>query len=61
MGILLAVVHSLPAMVWFTLLIFGSATPRAGSKGGRGIRIIDSITGTVLLGFGLKVALEPAQ
>jgi threonine/homoserine/homoserine lactone efflux protein len=60
-GILLAGVHCLLAMAWFTLLIFGTGYASRWLKGARSIRIIDSITGTVLVGFGLKLALEPAH
>ncbi|SLK00267.1 LysE family translocator [Arthrobacter sp. P2b] len=60
-GILLAGVHCLLAMAWFTLLIFGTGYAARWLKGARSIRIIDSITGTVLVGFGLKLALEPAH
>jgi threonine/homoserine/homoserine lactone efflux protein len=61
MGVLLAGVHCLLAMVWFTLLIFGTGYAGRLLKGARSIRIIDGITGTVLVGFGLKLALEPAH
>ncbi|RDV08067.1 LysE family translocator [Arthrobacter sp. RT-1] len=60
-GILLAGVHCLLAMAWFTLLIFGTGYASRWLKGARSIRIIDSITGTVLVGFGLKLALEPTH
>jgi threonine/homoserine/homoserine lactone efflux protein len=60
-GVLLAGVHCLLAMAWFTLLIFGTGYASRWLKGARSIRIIDSITGTVLVGFGLKLALEPAH
>lgn len=61
MGVLLAGVHCLLAMVWFSLLILGTGYASRWLKGARSIRIIDSITGTVLVGFGLKLALEPAH
>jgi threonine/homoserine/homoserine lactone efflux protein len=60
-GVLLAGVHCLLAMAWFTLLIFGTGYASRWLKGARSVRIIDSITGTVLVGFGLKLALEPAH
>ncbi|MDF2051417.1 LysE family translocator [Arthrobacter sp. Cr_A7] len=60
-GILLAGVHCLLAMAWFTLLIFGTGYASRWLNGARSIRIIDNITGTVLVGFGLKLALEPAH
>lgn len=61
MGIVLAGVHCLLAMVWFTLLIFGTGYAARWLKGAQSIRIIDSITGTVLVGFGVKLAFEPAH
>lgn len=61
MGVLLAGVHCLLSMAWFTLLIFGTGYAARWLKGARSIRIIDSITGTVLVGFGVKLALEPAH
>jgi threonine/homoserine/homoserine lactone efflux protein len=61
MGVLLAGVHCLLAIIWFALLIFGTGHAACWLKGARNIRIIDSITGTVLVGFGLKLALEPTH
>jgi threonine/homoserine/homoserine lactone efflux protein len=61
MGVLLAGVHCVLAMAWFTLLIFGTGYASKWLQGARSIRAIDRITGTVLVGFGLKLALEPAH
>lgn len=61
MGIVLAGVHCLLGMIWFTLLIFGTGYAAQWLKNAKSIRIIDSITGTVLVGFGLKLALEPTH
>ncbi|MEV7574972.1 LysE family translocator [Arthrobacter nitrophenolicus] len=60
-GVLLAGVHCLLSMAWFTLLIFGSGYAARWLQGVRSIRIIDSITGSVLVGFGVKLALDPAH
>ncbi|WP_461189415.1 LysE family translocator [Arthrobacter sp. Z4-13] len=60
-GVLLAGVHCILTMVWFTLLIFGTGYASRWLKGARSIRIIDSITGSVLVAFGLKLALEPGH
>jgi threonine/homoserine/homoserine lactone efflux protein len=59
MGILLAGVHCVLGMAWSTFLIFGVGLASKWLKGARSVRIIDRITGTVLVGFGLKLALEP--
>ncbi|CAH0201227.1 Leucine efflux protein [Arthrobacter sp. Bi83] len=61
MGILLAGFHCLLAMAWFTLLIIGAGYAARWLKGAKSIRIIAGITGTVLVGFGLKLALQPAH
>ncbi|MFF3665563.1 LysE family translocator [Microtetraspora malaysiensis] len=58
MGLLLALVHNVEGMAWFTLLIFGTHLARAWLTGARVHRIIDRITGTVLVGFGLRLALS---
>lgn len=59
MGIVLASVHCLLGMVWFTLLIFGSGYATKWLKSAKSVRVIDRITGSFLVGFGLKLALEP--
>ncbi len=59
MGVLLAGVHCALTMVWFAGLIFGAGYASKWLNGPRSIRVIDRITGTVLVGFGLKLALEP--
>ncbi len=57
----MAPTYCILAMAWFTLLIFATGYASRWLKGARSISIIDSITGTVLVGFGLKLALEPAH
>lgn len=59
MGILLAGVHCVLGLAWLTFLIFGAGFASRWLKGARSLRIIDRITGTVLVGFGLRLALEP--
>ena len=59
MGVVLAGVHCVLTMVWFALLILGTGYASRWLKGPRTVRIIDRITGTVLVGFGVKLALEP--
>jgi len=61
MGVVLAGVHCLLTMVWFTLLIFGSQVASKWLKGPRSIKMVDRITGTVLVGFGLKLAATPGH
>jgi threonine/homoserine/homoserine lactone efflux protein len=59
MGILLAGVHCVLGLAWLTFLIFGASFASKWLKSARSLRIIDRITGTVLIGFGLRLALEP--
>ncbi|WP_411375147.1 LysE family translocator [Arthrobacter sp. MPF02] len=61
MGVVLAGVHSALTMAWFALLIFGTGYASKWLKGPRTVRIIDRITGTVLVGFGVKLALQPGH
>lgn len=48
-----------PAISWLTFLIFGASFASKWLKSVRSLRIIDLITGTVLIGFGLRLSLEP--
>ena len=59
MGVLLAGVHCVLGLVWLSALIVGTGFASRWLKGRRSVGIIDRITGTVLVGFGLKLALEP--
>jgi threonine/homoserine/homoserine lactone efflux protein len=58
MGLVLAGVHDAEGIVWFTMLIGAVHLARRflGSNPAR--TIMDRITGTVLIGFGLKLALS---
>ncbi|WIM97098.1 LysE family translocator [Actinoplanes oblitus] len=56
-GLLLALVHDLEALVWFALIIFGAQAAR-GVLARRSVRrSVDAGTGVVLLGFGLRLGL----
>lgn len=59
MGLLLAGVHGIMAMGWFTLIIIGTGFASKWLRSPRSIKVIDRITGTVLIGFGARLALEP--
>lgn len=60
-GVVLAGVHCVLTMAWFALLIFGTGYASRWLQGPRSVRIIDRATGTVLVGFGVKLALEPGH
>ncbi|MFF0477550.1 LysE family translocator [Streptomyces sp. NPDC004284] len=57
MGVVLATVHDLEGLVWFSALIFGTQLVRRWLNRASVRRAIDALTGTVLVGFGLKLAL----
>lgn len=57
MGVVLAAVHDLEGLVWFSALIFGTQLVRRWLNRGSVQRVIDAITGTVLVGFGIKLVL----
>lgn len=58
MGALLAGVHAALTMTWFSVLIVGGRAARRWLSSPRSLRIIDRITGVVLLGFGGTLAVE---
>ncbi|WP_041540031.1 LysE family translocator [Catenulispora acidiphila] len=58
MGLGLAGVHDLEAMVWFSVLILGAHRARAWFAKRRVKRALDAVTGTVLVGFGVELALR---
>ncbi|GAA0402325.1 LysE family translocator [Microbispora corallina] len=58
MGLLLALVHNVEGLAWFTALIFGTTVARRRLSGERVHRLVDRMTGVVLVGFGLRLALS---
>lgn len=58
MGLLLAGIHDVLGLAWFTLIILGASYARRWLASARSSRIIDAVTGSVLVGFGLTLALE---
>jgi len=57
MGALLAVVHSIEGILWFTLIIAGAHAMRAWLRRSRVQRGLNGITGATLIGFGVALAL----
>ena len=56
-GLLLASIHDAESMIWFSAIIFGVGSARALLHR-RGVRrTIDGLTGTTLIGFGVKLGL----
>lgn len=58
MGLALAGVHDAEGIVWFTGLIFSAHLAGRWLRGGAAHRVLDRITGCVLIGFGIKLASE---
>jgi threonine/homoserine/homoserine lactone efflux protein len=58
MGLALAGLHDAEGIVWFTALISTVHLARTFLDSGGARKIMDRITGTVLIGFGLKLALS---
>ena len=58
MGMLLAAVHCVLGMAWFTGVIAGGAALGARMRAPRVVRWVDRVTGGVLLAFGAKLALD---
>lgn len=59
MGAGLALLHDAEGMCWFTVLILATHSARRLFAGGRVKRVMDAVTGTVLVGFGLRLATSP--
>jgi threonine/homoserine/homoserine lactone efflux protein len=56
MGLTLAGVHDAEGIAWFTLIISAAHLARRFLASDRARAIMDRITGTVLIGFGLRLA-----
>jgi threonine/homoserine/homoserine lactone efflux protein len=57
-GLLLALVHDLEGLLWFTLIILGAQAARGFLARSSVRRSVDAGTGVALLGFGLKLGLS---
>ncbi|MBA3799352.1 MAG: LysE family translocator, partial [Geodermatophilaceae bacterium] len=57
MGLLLATVHAVEGIVWFSLIIAGAHAMRAWLGRRRVQRSLDGSTGAVLIGFGIALSL----
>lgn len=58
MGLLLALVHVVESIIWFTALIFAAHFARRWLQNPRVARWIDRVTGGILVGFGALLAVE---
>jgi threonine/homoserine/homoserine lactone efflux protein len=55
-GLLLALVHDLEGLVWFTAIVTGAHGIRGLLARRRTRRAVDAVTGATLVGFGLRLA-----
>ena len=58
-GALLATEHSLLSLIWFAMIIFGAELAGRWLRRPAVIRWCDRVCGVVLVGFGVKLALQP--
>jgi threonine/homoserine/homoserine lactone efflux protein len=57
-GLLLAGVHAVISVVWFAVLITLASALSRRLRGPGTVRAIDGVTGTTLIGFGVKLAVS---
>lgn len=57
-GALLAGVHVLMGMAWFTMVILGAHAVRGFLTSRRGGRVVDGVAGLAMLGFGVALGVE---
>lgn len=57
-GLLLALVHDLEGLTWFSVIIFGAHTLRTWLDRRQVRRSLDAVTGATLIGFGIKLGLS---
>ena len=57
MGVLLALVHDALGLAWFALLITAASAMRGALRRPVARRAVDALTGSALVGFGLKLGL----
>jgi threonine/homoserine/homoserine lactone efflux protein len=57
-GLLLALVHDLEGMIWFTAIILGAHTMRKRLERRQVRRGLDGLTGATLIAFGIKLGLS---
>jgi threonine/homoserine/homoserine lactone efflux protein len=60
-GLLLALVHDLEGILWFTAIILGTHSVRAALGRRSAQRAVDGITSVTLIGFGLRLGLSGSK
>jgi RhtB (resistance to homoserine/threonine) family protein len=57
-GLLLATIHNLLTLIWFTMMIYGASFAKETLQNPRVQKIIERASGLALIGFGIRVAFE---
>ena len=60
-GLLLAAVHGALSLAWFTALTLLASSLGGWLRRPRAVRAVDGLTGLVLVGVGLRLALDPGR
>jgi len=58
MGLLLALVHIVESLLWFSAIIFAAQFARRWLTSRRVTRWVDRVTGVILIGFAALLAFE---
>ena len=57
-GILLATIHNLLTLIWFSMMIYGASFAKETLQNPKVQKIIERASGIALIGFGIRVAFE---
>ena len=57
-GLLLATIHNLLTLLWFTMMIFGASFAKETLRNPKVQKFIERASGIALIGFGIRVAFE---
>ena len=57
-GLLLATIHNLLTLIWFSMMIYGASFAKETLQNPKVQKIIERASGIALIGFGIRVAFE---
>ena len=57
-GLLLATIHNVLTLIWFTMMIFGASFAKETLRNPKVQKVIERASGVALIGFGIRVAFE---
>ena len=61
LGTGMGLIHALVGLLWFSILILATRPLARWLKRASVVKMLDRVTGSVLIGFGAKLALEPSH